>query len=231
MEFVFVAGGTFAMGDKAWAGEPDERPVRQVRVCGFYLGVHEVTQAQWLRLMGHNPAQFQAPDHPVESVSWNDVQQFLVRLGRASGRTYRLPTEAEWEFAAREGGGTLAWAGTSVEAELPAYAWFGEPFPGSGHHPVGQKRPNALGLHDMSGNVREWTASPYASYAQPLPEGPLPEGLPERVYRGGAWDDPAARVRTGFRGFDSPGNQDVATGFRVALGPEPTRAGDCGGHP
>lgn len=231
MELVFVAGGTFAMGDKTGKAEPDERPVHEVRVCGIYLGTHEVTQAQWQQIMGRNPAYFRGPRHPVESVSWSDVRQFLTRLGQASRRPYRLPTEAEWEYAARAGGKDLPWAGAAVEVELPAYSWFGEAFPGSGHHPVGQKRPNELGLYDMSGNVREWTASPYRRYTRDPAEGHPSDAAPERVYRGGAWDDPAAKVRASHRGFGSPEDRDVATGFRVAFDGETPPGRGCGGDP
>jgi len=146
------------MGDTFGDGKKDEKPSHKVCVNDFYLGIYEVTQGQWEKVMGNNPSSFKkGNNYPVERVSWEDVQQFIHRLNSQTGRKYRLPTEAEWEYAARSGGKQEKYAGTNQEGELKEYAWFtaNSDFQ---THPVGQKRPNGLGIYDMIGNVSEWCA-------------------------------------------------------------------------
>jgi len=157
MPFVFVKGGCYQMGDTFGDGAPEEKPVHDVCVSDFYMGKHEVTQGQWKRIMGNNPSSFSGcgDNCPVEHVSWNDAQNFIRRLNSQSGKRYRLPTEAEWEYAARSGGKREKWAGSGNEASSGDYAWYSSNS-GSKAHPAGQKLPNGLGLHDMSGNVWEW---------------------------------------------------------------------------
>lgn len=154
MEMIFVKGGCYQMGDTFGDGAPEEKPVHDVCVSDFYMGKHEVTQGQWKRIMGNNPSSFSGcgDNCPVEHVSWNDAQNFIRRLNSQSGKGYRLPTEAEWEYAARSGGKSEKFAGG---ADVNTVAWY-DGNSSSKAHPAGQKLPNGLGLHDMSGNVWEW---------------------------------------------------------------------------
>ena len=155
MEFVCVPGGGYAMGDVFGGDDPDQRPVHTVALQSFCLGRFPVTQAQWQAVMGENPSAHLGLDRPVDSVSWEDCQGFLEELGKRSGVPFRLPTEAEWEYAARSCGRPEKWAGTSSHDEVGSFAWFvGNS--GGESQPVGIKRPNRLGLHDLSGNIWEW---------------------------------------------------------------------------
>ncbi|MDX2285871.1 MAG: SUMF1/EgtB/PvdO family nonheme iron enzyme [Bacteroidia bacterium] len=183
-----IRGGSFQMGD-ASSGQSDEQPVHRVTLSDFYLGETEVTQAQWRAVMGTNPSYFKDCDQcPVESVSWEEVQEFLRKLNAKTGKTYRLPTEAEWEYAAGGGAaGRTKWAGTDSESSLGNYAWY-DANSGGKTHPVKQKQPNALGLYDMSGNVWEWCQDWYGSYGASdisNPAGPASGSV--RVDRGGSW--------------------------------------------
>lgn len=156
---VIVDGGQFEMGNLH--GDDDEKPVHTVRVSTFKMGKTEVTQAQWQAVMEYNPSHFRGANRPVESVSWNEVQAFVKKLNQLTGFQYRLPTEAEWEYAA--GGGEndrTVYAGCDTEGALDLYGWFNE---NSNYktHSVETKRPNQLGLYDMSGNVDEWCLDKY----------------------------------------------------------------------
>jgi len=217
MEFILIKGGTFQMGDTFGDGYYDEKPVHQVTLSDFYLGKYPVTQGQWKAVMGNNPSRFNKGDnYPVEQVSWEDVQKFIKQLNRNTGKKYRLPTEAEWEYAARSGGKKEAWAGTSSESELGAYAWYSANSVGQ-TQPVGQKKPNGLGLYDMSGNVWEWCQDWYAGYLKgPLTNPTGPSSGQHRVLRGGSWYFNAGDVRAANRYGDSPGFRDLNIGFRVA---------------
>ena len=189
IEMVLVKGGCYQMGDTFGDGFTDEKPVHEVCVDDFYLGKYEVTQGQWQAVMGNNPAYFKNGDnYPVENISWNNAQEFIQKLNQKAGKRYRLPTEAEWEYAARSGGSGEKWAGTSNEAELGDYAWY---YANSGNktHSVGEKRPNGLGLYDMSGNVWEWCQDIYNAHAyqQHSQTNPIYEGSEtSRVLRGEA---------------------------------------------
>jgi formylglycine-generating enzyme required for sulfatase activity len=206
-------GGTF--GD----GEADEKPVHEVCVKDFYLGKYEVTQHQWEQVMGKNPA-FQSgcgPDCPVENISFNTIQEFIGKLNDKKGAQLRLPTEAEWEYAARSGGKNEKWAGTSNEAELTDYAWYTVNSDTS-THPVGLKKPNGLGLFDMSGNVREWCLDWYAEdfYGSSPKDDPTgPADGQKRVLRGGIFADDARMVRTTSRANDVTDVNDGDQGFRL----------------
>ena len=221
MEFVFVKGGCYQMGDTFGDGLSDEKPVHEVCVDDFYMGIYEVTQTQWEKVMGNNPSHFKKGGHyPVEQVSWNDIQDFIGRLTRETGRKYRLPTEAEWEYAARSGGKKEKYAGTNRENELPEYAW-NAANSGISTHPGAQKKPNGLGLYDMNGNVREWCSdwhdeNYYKGSPKNNPKGP-DSGI-GRVLRGGSWyDDPReVRASTRVRLYPSGGSND--SGFRL-VGP------------
>lgn len=164
MQFVLIPAGEFQMGSET--GYNDEKPVHTVRLTRpFYLGQYPVTQGQWQAVMGNNPSHFTSdPNRPVEYVSWDDVHQFIAKLNAREGvKLYRLPTEAEWEYAARARA-TTAYRFGSDEQQLAAYAWY-DRNSGSTTHPVGQKQPNAWGLCDMHGNVWEWVQDWYGSYA------------------------------------------------------------------
>jgi formylglycine-generating enzyme required for sulfatase activity len=211
LQFVRIAPGQFTMGSAA--GMPGEQPPHTVRITSaFDLGKYEVTQAQWQALMQSNPSRFAGPDRPVDSVSWNDAREFLARLNAADpAHRYRLPTEAEWEYAAR--------AGTAGDypGALDDIAWYA--FNSNGEtHPVGQKQPNAWGLYDMYGNVWEWcqdwyNRDYYASGPAADPAGPE-EGA-HKVLRGGSWGANTAYTRSSVRIGFFPNQKNSYYGFRV----------------
>ncbi len=219
IEFVPVKGGCFRMGnDYGWEDTWDEKPEHDVCVSDFYLGRFEVTQKQWQAVMGNNPAKFKecGPDCPVESVSWLDIQKFMTRLNKRTGRHFRLPTEAEWEYAARSGGKKEKFAGGNAPG---AFGWYQENS-NNGIHPVGQKQPNGLGLYDMSGNVWEWVQdwhSPeyYSQSPRNNPQGPA-RGVC-RVVRGGCIATEAALARTDHRRLNDPAERFNLVGFRAAI--------------
>jgi formylglycine-generating enzyme required for sulfatase activity len=220
MEFVLVKGGCFKMGSGA-SDRDDEKPVRKVCVGDFYLGKYEITQQQWEQVMKDNPSKFAAcgPNCPVEQVSWDDVQQFIAKLNEKTGRTYRLPTEAEWEYAARGGKLNETWAGTSDAAKLGEHAWFGMETEGT-THPVGAKKPNSLGLYDMSGNVWEFCQDRYGAlyYKEgPTDNPPGPKTGINRVARGGSFNNSAQEVRAAYRLMDRPETRDDSGAFGARL--------------
>ncbi|GAB4343531.1 MAG: hypothetical protein OHK0038_23650 [Flammeovirgaceae bacterium] len=190
---VFVKGGVFRMGNDL--GQPDESPIHVVKVSDFYMGVYEVTQKQWKEIMGeeNNPSVYKGCDDcPVETVNWYEVQEFIKRLNKKTGLKYRLPTEAEWEYAARGGMKTEAFRFSGGDA-MHEVGWYKDNSMNR-THPVGQKKPNELGIFDMSGNVAEWCEDWYAPYTiekQEDPVGPLEEELfgndKRKVIRGGAF--------------------------------------------
>jgi formylglycine-generating enzyme required for sulfatase activity len=219
MELVLVKGGCFQMGDVIGVGEAQEKPVHEVCVSDFYLGKYEVTQAQWEKVMGNNPASRKecGLSCPIENISWNMIQEFIGKLNSKGGAQYRLPTEAEWEYAARSGGKNEKWAGTSDEKVVTEYAWH-DKNGNSFLQQVGKKKPNGLGLYDMSGNVIEWCQDVYdeAYYgASPKdnPGGP-PAGA-KRVLRGGTYGRDTNEMRTTFRVGDDPTVWDGSYGFRI----------------
>ena len=214
MEFVWVPAGEFRMGSASPEAPDNVQPVTQVRISrGFDLGKYEVTQGQWEAVMGSNPSHFKecGLDCPVEEVSWEDAQEFIRRLNAVDGAgTYRLPTEAEWEYAARAGT-----TGDRYAADLGAIAWYDENS-GDRTHPVGQKAPNAWGLHDMLGNVHEWVADWYGGYPGGTVTDPRGPGSGSyRVDRGGGWFYFASNCRSSFRGNDPPGYRSIYLGFRL----------------
>lgn len=198
-------------------GNGDEEPVHKVCITkGYYLGKYEVTQGQWQKIMmGNNPSHFQkGNNHPVEQVSWNDVQTFIKKLNQRTGQNYRLPTEAEWEYACRSGGKDQEYCGGN---NLSTYGWYEENWD-RGHHPVGQKSPNGLGLYDMSGNVWEWVQDWYGKnyYSNsPMNDPRGPSGGSSRVNRGGSWGRDASFLRAGNRGLDVPGFRVFSVGLRL----------------
>ena len=215
---VYVSGGTFTMGATSEQGsdaESDEKPTHNVTLSSYYICKYEVTQTLWRAVMGSNPSNFKGDNLPVESVSWNDCQTFINRLNSYTGRNFRLPTEAEWEFAARGGNYSrhYKYSGSDCIGDV---AWY------SGHsggtHPVGTKQANELGLYDMSGNVWEWCSDwygSYSSYSQTNPTGP--NSGSDRVYRGGASGFFARICRSSRRSCNSPGYRDIGLGLRLVL--------------
>jgi len=221
------------MGDTFGDGYENEKPVHEVCVDDFYLGKYPVTQGQWKKVMGSNPSHFKSGDnYPVESVSWNDVQEFIKKLNQLSGQQYRLPTESEWEYAARSGGKRGKYAGTSSDSELGEYAWY-DSNSGGKTHPVGQKLPNGLGLYDMSGNVWEWVEDTYSSNAYQSHSRTNPiytrQGS-SRVRRGGSWNNNPRNVRCSNRN-NNPGNRNNNLGFRLLSTGENGRTSGVHGMP
>jgi formylglycine-generating enzyme required for sulfatase activity len=219
MEFVAIPGGEFTMGADDADAFDIEKPAHLARVAPFRIARTEVTQAQWRALMENNPSRFSGCDEcPVEKVSWDDAREFARRAAAKSGLPLRLPTEAEWEFAARGGALEQKWAGTNNVAELPAYAWY-EANAASHTHPVCTKKPNAFGLCDMSGNVLEWVAERfYLHYDVPAAAQPPddPTVIYPRVYRGGSWHYSDKLARGAFRGGGPPDTASPSVGFRLA---------------
>ena len=222
-KMVRVRGGTFTMGCTKEQGRDcadDEKPAHRVTVSDFSIGTYEVTQQEWRAVMGSNPSNFKNCDAcPVENVSWDDIQEFLSRLNAKTGRAYRLPTEAEWEYAARGGSQSRGYkyAGSNSVDEV---AWYTSNS-GSKTHPVGQKKANELGLYDMSGNVYEWCADDWHdNYSGAPSTGRAWIDSPRasyRVYRGGSWDTNAQFCRVSCRDSDTPSIRNNILGFRLAL--------------
>jgi formylglycine-generating enzyme required for sulfatase activity len=220
MEFVRIAPGEFLMGcapeDSSCAAP--EKPARRVQITrAFEIGRYEVTQAQWQAVMGSNPSYFKGNTLPVEQVGWNDVQQFLEKLNaRNDGFRYRLPTEAEWEFAARGPGNPPA------SGRLEDVAWF-DANAGRQTHPVGQKQPNARGIHDMLGNVSEWVQDWFdLNYYStgPAADPPGPATGTNRVLRGGSFVGASEHVRASYRVQMPPaGSNNPTMGFRYVRVP------------
>jgi formylglycine-generating enzyme required for sulfatase activity len=229
MKLVLIPAGEFLMGspDSDSDAQSNEKPQHRVQISRpFYLGVYEVTQAEYEKVMGTNPSQFKecGPRGPVEIVSWDDAQVFCQKLSaladeQAAGWRYRLPTEAEWEYACRAGSTSRFSCGDDY-SWLDNYAW-SITNSGSKTHPVGEKKPNAWGLYDMHGNVWEWCLdwrSDYTPGEQKDPCGPL--SGPFKVLRGGSWQSPKALCRSATRHSASRYESDATIGFRVALAPE-----------
>ncbi|MCJ7681374.1 MAG: formylglycine-generating enzyme family protein [Candidatus Aminicenantes bacterium] len=181
MEFVWVPAGEFQMGPNSNEAYNAEEPVHRVALDGFWMGKYEVTQGLWKQLMSKNPALFKSRDnYPVEKVSWDDTQEFISRLNSRTGQRFRLPTEAEWEYACRAG------MTRDRYGNLYDIAWY-DGNSGNKIHPIGQKKANALGLYDMLGNVFEWCQNWYGSYSSGdvrNPSGPSSGSF--RVLRGGS---------------------------------------------
>ena len=218
---VAVEGGTFVMGapdsdTEAWT---DERPQHAVTLSDYYIGETEVTQALWKAVMGSNPSNSVGENLPVEQVSWNDCQTFITKLNAMTGQTFRLPTEAEWEYAAR-GGKKSQGCKYSGSNDIDLVAWYKENS-GDKTHEVGKKTANELGIYDMSGNVWEWCQDwfdAYSSEAQTNPTGPEMGSL--RVNRGGSWSNSARRCRVSNRISYSPSDCFSYLGLRLAMSTE-----------
>ncbi|NLE55556.1 MAG: formylglycine-generating enzyme family protein [Lentisphaerae bacterium] len=219
MRFRLIPAGTFRMGSEK--GVADEKPVHEVEITQpFYLGVTEVTQAQWEAVMGTNPSHFTGANRPVEIVSWEDAVAFCAKLSaKEAGVTYRLPTEAEWEYACRAGSSQeYSWHWSDQfegEVGIDDYAWYGENSSGETHE-VGKLKPNRWGLYDMHGNVGEWCQDWYDPYSQGKqidPKGAA--GGSNRVVRGGSWCLNAYNCHSAYRRGYWPSFRFYALGFRL----------------
>ena len=215
MAFVLIPAGSFEMGSER--GDADERPVRSMALDKpFYIGQFEVTQAQWHAVMESDPSQFTGdPNRPVESVSWNDAREFVNKLNAMEpGTTYRLPTEAEWEYAARAGS-AAAYAFGDDAAQLDAYGWYADNS-GNTTHPVGEKQPNAWGVYAMHGGVWEWVQDRYGAYpSEAATESVGPPPGNRRVIRGGSYLSPAEDCRAASRSHAHPAFRGANVGFRL----------------
>jgi serine/threonine protein kinase len=214
-QMVFVQGGKFTMGctsEQDKDCDQDERPEHLVELSSYYIGKYEVTQAQWNTIMKTNPSSFKGANLPVESVSWNDVEKFIQKLNEKTGKKYRLPTEAEWEYAARGGNKSQGYkySGSNDANEV---AWYGSNSDGK-THPVGQKTANELGLHDMNGNVSEWCNDKYKPYDKNEKTQTKYENC--WIYRGGGWNESETRVRVSRRCYIDYRRRNNVLGFRLA---------------
>jgi len=216
-ELVVIPAGSFQMGRND--GDSDEKPVHSVSVKSFALGKYEVTQGQWKAVMGSNLSKFSncGDNCPVEQVSWDDIQKYIQKLNAMSGQQYRLPSEAQWEYAARAGS-TGKWSFGDKEVQLELHGWF------SGNsnaktHPAGQKQANAFGLYDMYGNVWEWTQDCWnENYSGAPSDGSAwtTGNCGQRVLRGGSWNHEPSFARAAFRVRSGTTNRDGFNGFRLA---------------
>ena len=223
---VYVEGGTFTMGattEQTTEANSDERPTHKVTLSDYYIGETEVTQALWSAVMGTNPSYFTGNNNPVEKVSYTDCIEFINKLnelfsGKLNGMKFALPTEAQWEFAARGGNKSRGYkySGSNYIGDV---AWY-DNNSDSKTHPVAQKRPNELGLYDMSGNVWEWCRDWYGGYSSSSQTNPIgPTNGSIRVSRGGSWYSNARNCRVSIRGYNFPSFRCYFLCFRLALVP------------
>ena len=219
IEMVKVEAGSFNMGATPEMENPweDEKPVHRVTLTNdYYIGKYEVTQALWQAVMGSNPSNFKGDALPVEQVSWNDCQDFISKLNAMTGKRFRLPTEAEWEYAARGGKKSRGYQ-YSGSNTLGDVAWYSDNS-GKKTHDVGTKQPNELGIYDMTGNVWEWCQDWYGSYSsspQTNPTGAVRGS--DRVNRGGSWVNSARDCRSSCRGSYAPDDRYIGLGLRLVL--------------
>jgi formylglycine-generating enzyme required for sulfatase activity len=218
-EMVYVQGGAFTMGCTGEQGsdcESNEKPTHRVTLSSYYMGKYEVTQALWKAVMGSNPSYFRGDNLPVENVSWEDANDFIRKLNALTGKNFRLPTEAEWEFAAR-GGNKSEGMKYSGGYSLGNVGWYDDNS-GTKTHSVGQKTPNELGIYDMSGNVYEWCSDWYDGYSSSSQSNPTGASSGSyRVARGGSWNDTdASDCRVAYRGLSYPSSGGNRLGFRLA---------------
>ena len=215
---VYVQGGSFMMGAASKDNEAgrEEKPCHRVTLSSFFIGKFEVTQQEWLAVMNKNPSEFDGLKHPVEMVSWNDCMEFMEKLNALTGKKFRLPTEAEWEFAARGGNMSQGYL-YSGSNNIDDVAWY-DGNSGDTTHDVGQKLPNELGLYDMTGNVEEWCNDRFAEYGsspQTDPKGPVSGN--QRVFRGGSWNESRKVCRNSSRKSYMAGRLGYNLGLRLAL--------------
>jgi formylglycine-generating enzyme required for sulfatase activity len=214
-EMVFVEGGSFIMGSEDF--NDDEKPVHEVILSPFSIGRFEITQAQWKAVMGQNPSVYKnCNDCPIESVSWSDIQVYLSKINKITGKKYRLPTEAEWEYAAGGGNNNITYH-FSGSNDLKEIAWYGENSENK-PHVVGSKNANNLGIYDMSGNVWEWCSDYYGEYSSKSEYDPMGSDFGEfRVIRGGSWAHLRSDCRITMRVMFPENTKLKTLGFRLAL--------------
>ena len=238
IDMVFVEGGTFMMGCTNEQGGNcyfNELPAHQVTLGNFSIGKYEITQAQWEAVMGSNPSNFKGNNLPVEMVSWNDIvgtsgismttngityyaDGFIYKLNQITGKNYRLPTEAEWEFAARGGIQSQGYIYSGSNNVNDVAWWYSGFNPPNSTKPVGTKAPNELGIYDMSGNVLELCSDWFDLYTDTAKTNPIgPASGNERVFRGGSWNINMGLVRVSYRGNPTPYTRGNNIGFRVVL--------------
>ena len=219
IDMVRVEAGTFTMGATPEMKNPysDEKPTHQVTLTNdYYIGKYEVTQALWKAVMGNNPSNFKGGNLPVEQVSWDDCQEFINKLNKITGKTFRLPTEAEWEYAARGGKKSRGYQ-YSGSNNISDVAWY-DSNSGNKTHAVGSKQANELGIYDMTGNIWEWCHDCYGIYSsssQTNPTGATSGSI--RMGRGGCWGSGARYCRSSYRRSDASGNRYHYLGFRLVL--------------
>lgn len=218
VKMIEVKGGCFQMGDNFGDGHYDERPVHRVCVDDFAMSEAEITQAFWEKVTGMNPSKHVSPDRPVDFVSWSDAMNFIILLNEQTGMHFRLPTEAEWEYAARGRGKLEQWPGTNDEDDLMEYAWF-DFTAMNDTQPVKQKMPNLLGFYDMAGNLWEWAfdyydMGYYANAPSDNPEGP--DFAVWRSLRGGSFVDDPSKLRNSGRYGSVFSRRASNIGFRIA---------------
>ena len=219
INMIYVEGGVFQMGKVLEVTDDkkdyaDEIPADTVTLDSYYIAETEVTQAQWRAVMGNNPSYYLGDDRPVESVSWKDVQEFCRRLSELTGEVFVLPTEAQWEYAARGGNNSEGYTYSGSD-NIDEVAWYSA----NSHNltlPVGQKLPNELGLYDMSGNVWEWCSDWYGEYGSSSQTNPTgPSSGSARVLRGGSWGSSNKHCRVLNRDSSEPSYSNSFIGFRV----------------
>jgi len=219
IEMVRVEAGTFTMGATPEMKDPydNEKPTHQVTLTNdYYIGKYEVTQALWQAVMGNNPSSFKGENLPVENVSWKDCQEFLSKLNSITGKTFRLPTEAEWEYAARGGKKSQGYQ-YSGSSKLSDVAWY-EDNSGNKTHDVGSKQANELGIYDMSGNVWEWCQDKYGKYSSSSQTNPTGANSgSKRVIRGGSWEIIDWGCRSSCRYGNTPDERGNSFGLRLVL--------------
>ncbi len=219
MQFVKISEGSFLMGaqEEELYSDKDERPVREVTIGDdFYIGIYEVTQEQWEKVMESEPSYFEGADLPVEKVSWVDANKFIDKLNKMEDTdAYRLPTEAEWEYAAKAGTST-AFSFGDDESMLEAYGWYDDNSEDK-TRPVGMKEANPWGLYDVHGNVAEWVADEYHSNYQKAPTdgSEWTGGVDRRVIRGGSWENAESNCRSSDRDSIGDGSHKNYIGFRL----------------
>lgn len=217
-----IKGDTFKMGATNGLLKNSfdyERPAHWVTLSAYYIGKYEVTQNEWVAVMGYNPSEFKGENRPVENVSWDECQTFVKRLSELTGKHFRLPTEAEWEYAARGGKWSYNYL-YSGSYDLKTVGWFKANSAGETSK-VGMLKPNKLGLYDMTGNVMEWVNDWYGFYEPEQvtdPQGPA-EGA-YRVFRGGSWHSPPILCRVTFRDVCEPNERGINLGLRLAMTPD-----------
>ena len=212
LDMISIPGGKFMMGSPEGEGSNDEKPQHEVTVQAFYMGKYPITQAQYQEVMGNNPSHFKGDDQrPVEKVSWDDAVEFCKKLSKQTGKEYRLPTEAEWEYACRAGTATAYYFGENITKELANCI-------GSGTTAVGKYPPNVFGLYDMHGNVWEWCEDNWHdSYKGAPTDGKawVSEDSNNNVIRGGSWINDPDSSRSAYRLYDARGDRIFNIGFRV----------------